>query len=196
MPECMSKMRGKILIFDQSNFHFSRGRRLKNRTASRPENVYHQPILRACAIYHGTKGGQALFVTNPSDFYVFCLFAPAPAGFEYVYRFLFHKNIHFYNKIIRLAKPPPPPVVILHITLPPVSARFSAAAQIDLERRGESRHIPPRKAGGHILRQSGQGREAATVTNFYMGRPVFHFMLSRHFGTLRLLIDRKMRFMV
>ena len=29
MPECMSKMRGKILIFDQSNFHFSRGRRLK-----------------------------------------------------------------------------------------------------------------------------------------------------------------------
>jgi hypothetical protein len=38
----------------------------------------------------------------------------------------------------------------------------------------ESAHIHPRKTGGHIIRQSGQGREAATVTKFDMGRSVFH----------------------
>lgn len=38
----------------------------------------------------------------------------------------------------------------------------------------ESPHIHFRKTGGHIYRQSGQGREAATVTNSDMGRSVFH----------------------
>lgn len=41
----------------------------------------------------------------------------------------------------------------------------------------ESHHIHFRKTGGHIYRQSGQGREAATVTNFDMGRSVFHLSL-------------------
>lgn len=40
----------------------------------------------------------------------------------------------------------------------------------------ESPHIHFRKTGGHIYRQSGQGREAATVTNSDMGRSVFHLL--------------------
>lgn len=46
-----------------------------------------------------------------------------------------------------------------------------------LEVGRESGHIHFRKTGGHILRQSGQGREAATVTKFDMGRSVFHLPL-------------------
>lgn len=45
-----------------------------------------------------------------------------------------------------------------------------------LAARAESHHIHSRKTGGHIYRQSGQGREAATVTNFDMGRSVFHLI--------------------
>lgn len=174
-------MRGKTLIRDQSNFHFSRGRRLKNRTASRPRNVYHQPILRASAIYHGSMRGQELFVTNPSDFYVFCFFIPSPSGFAYVFGFSFHKNDTLCNKITRLSRAALLAQAIFHI-IPPrksrIVRRFSGRGALPLARRGESRHIPYRKTGGHILRQSGQGREAATVTKFYMGRSVFHLNLS------------------
>lgn len=174
-------MRGKTLIRDQSNFHFSRGRRLKNRTASRPRNVYHQPILRASAIYHGSMRGQELFVTNPSDFYVFCFFIPSPSGFAYVCGVSFHKIVTLCNKITRPAHPAAQGRAIFHI-IPSAKRqtvrRFSGRDALPLARRGESRHIPYRKTGGHILRQSGQGREAATVTKFYMGRSVFHLNIS------------------
>ncbi len=76
---------------------------------------------------------------------------------------LFRNGVH-----IRPARLPHPPTRM---------ARFQTDSRNrpkGLEVGRESGHIHFRKTGGHILRQSGQGREAATVTKFDMGRSVFH----------------------